>query len=455
MNSKEKVKNLRDYFEAGHTLSYEWRRSQLLALREMIEKEEEAMASALMGDLRKPYNEAWLSEIGFVRMELDHALKRLKSWMKPRKTSSPLPVFLAKSYVQPIPRGVVLVISPWNYPLLLTLGPILSAVAAGNTFVLKPSEFAPNVSQLLVETLPKYLDPRCFAIVEGGPEETQELLKERFDYIFFTGSTATAKHIARAAAEHLTPCTLELGGKSPCVVWDCADMEVSARRIVWAKFTNAGQTCIAPDYVLVKKSEHHALLDAIRRQIVALYGENPEESADYARIINERHFDRLHDMLGDGDIVIGGQADEHCRYIAPTVLDNIVPDSRLRTDEIFGPILPIFSVSSEDEIFAEIAKNPEPLASYLYSKNKDLRKRMVQTLSTGGMCINDSLMHLANINLPFGGVGNSGMGLSHGKYSFDGFSHLKAVLHNSTKMDLSLRYPPYQKGWLKWMKRII
>lgn len=455
MTQNSEVLRLRTYFNEGNSLSYDWRRAQLLALHSMIEKEANNMAEALWADLHKSFNEAWLTEIGFLKMELEHALKHLKAWMRAERKPSPLAVMLAKSYVQRIPMGLVLIISPWNYPLQLTLAPLISAIAAGNVAVLKPSEYSPHTTAFLQNTLLKYLDPSAFAIVEGGPSQTQALLKERFDTIFFTGSAATARHIARAAAEHLTPTTLELGGKSPTVVWEPQDMEVTARRIVWAKYTNAGQTCVAPDYVLVKESEMPALLEAMMRNVKALYGEVPQDSADYGRIINDRHFERLEAMLKQGEILYGGRSDANTKFIEPTIMGNIQEGSALLSEEIFGPILPVLPLHNKTEIFSHIAKNPEPLACYLYSGDKALQQKMVQQIRAGGMCINDSLMHLANVHLPFGGVGQSGMGQCHGKYGFDTFSHPKAVLHNSTKMDMALRYPPYGEGWLKWIKRLM
>lgn len=443
---------LRGFFESGETRTYAWRRHELEQLLLFLDTEAEVLVAALAADLHKSREEAWMTEIAFVRHELKYALKRLKSWMAPKRVCSSLSQWPGRSRIQAVPKGLVLIISPWNYPVQLTLSPLVAALAAGNAVVLKPSELAEATARVLADKLPKYLDTRAFCVVQGGVPETQALLEQPFDHIFFTGSTATAKHIATAAAKHLCPTTLELGGKSPCVVIDCKHIEVAARRIVWAKFINAGQTCVAPDYVLVERSIYPQLVEALKRQIVAFYGERPGESAHYGRIINARHFERLLAMLKDGELLLGGEHDAQSLLITPTLMTNVAQDSKLRQDEIFGPILPIMTFDTIDECFAIMATSPNPLAAYLFSDDKKLAKRFATDFNSGGLCINDALMHLVNIKVPFGGIGNSGMGQSHGKFGFDSFSHHKAIFRNSAWIDPSLRYPPYGKNILNLIK---
>jgi aldehyde dehydrogenase (NAD+) len=353
------------------------------------------------------------------------------------------------------PLGVVLVIAPWNYPVQLLLSPLIGAIAAGNCAVLKPSEVTPTVSRLLATLVPRYLDPACVALVEGGVDETTALLRERFDHVFYTGNGAVAKVVMRAAAEHLTPVTLELGGKSPCIVDRNVDLEIAARRIVWGKFLNAGQTCIAPDYVLVHESRESELLDAMKRTLRAFYGDDPKKSPDYGRVVNERHHRRLAVLLKDGEVVAGGEADEATRFIAPTILRNVAPDAPIMQVEIFGPILPVLRVASIDEAVAFVNARPKPLALYVFTRDAQVEEDVIARTTSGGACVNAPLWHIANPELPFGGVGPSGMGSYHGRDSFETFSHRKSVVTKSTRVDPKMAYPPYSKLKTAILKRLM
>ncbi len=356
--------------------------------------------------------------------------------------------------IQPEPLGVVLIISPWNYPFHLLISPLVGAIAAGNCAVLKPSEFAPYTSGLIANLIEKTFEPAYIAVVEGGVETSQTLLAEKFDYIFFTGGNAVGKIVMAAAAKHLTPVTLELGGKSPCLVDTEIDVEKTARRICWGKFINAGQTCIAPDYLLVNKKIKNSLLDSIKKCLLEFYGEHPANSPDYARIIHQNHFDRLVKFLQDGEILIGGETNRDELYISPTVIDKVSWEAPIMQEEIFGPILPVIEYTDIAEAIAKINSRPKPLALYLFSDNKDLQQQVLQSTSSGGVCLNDTLIQSGVPSLPFGGVGDSGIGSYHGKASFDTFSHYKSVVQNSFWLDLKWRYPPYE-GKLSFLKRLI
>lgn len=447
------MKDLKKYFETGVTLDVSWRRTQLQALIRMVEENEDALARALHQDLGKTPQEAWLTEIGFVVHEARFVLRHLARWTKKRRVRTPAFLCPASSGVRPMPRGEVLIISPWNYPIQLTLSPLVAALAAGNVVVIKPSEYAPATSEWLARSLPRYLDAQAVEVVQGGPDETSALLKRPFDLIFFTGSVQTARHIARAAAEHLTPTVLELGGKSPCVVAHTQHLRTAARRIAFAKFTNAGQTCVAPDYLLVEPTLKTAFVEHLTQAIVEMFG--PENApVRMARIVNRRHFDRLSALLGHGEsVMFGGHRDADALLIAPTLM-SVEPSHPVMREEIFGPLLPILELDSTDPIadaLRRISDHPSPLAAYLFSDEAaDLRA--FDGLLCGGFAHNDALMHLANVHLPFGGVATSGHGASHGFAGFHAFSHWRAELDQSAVVDPDLRYPPYSGRDLRTLK---
>jgi aldehyde dehydrogenase (NAD+) len=445
------VARLRSGFESGRTRPADWRLEQLGRLRALLKENAEALERALAADLRKPDPEGYLTDISFTISEVDLARKQLRRWMKPRRIATPMKLRPAQSRLVPEPLGVVLIIAPWNYPVQLAMAPLAAAIAAGNAAVVTPSEGTPHVSAALAELLPRYLDPECFAVVEGGVPETQALLAERWDHIFYTGNGRVGRIVMAAAAKHLTPVTLELGGKSPCLVAEDCDLDLAARRIVWGKFLNCGQTCVAPDYVLVHASRETELIERLVHHLRAFYGDEPQRSPDLARIVNEQHVDRLAKLLESGTVVVGGQVDRADRYVAPTILRDVPPDAPIMQDEIFGPILPILPVAGIDEAIAFVNARPKPLALYVFTKSQAVKDAVVARTSAGGVCINATLWHLSNPNLPFGGVGESGMGAYHGRSGFDVFSHGKPVLEKGTRTDPSVGYPPYTK----WKKALI
>lgn len=448
------VERLRARFRSGVTRPLAWRLDALRRLRRLLEEREAEALAALRADLGKPTLEAYASEIGLCKAELDHTIKHLRSWARPEKVSTPLANQPAKSYVLREPRGVVLVIGPWNYPLQLVIAPLAAALAAGNTVLLKPSEVSAHTSALVARWFRDELSD-VVAVVEGGVAETTALLEQRFDHIFFTGSLGVGKVVMAAAAKHLTPVTLELGGKSPCIVDRDVDLDVAARRIAWGKWWNAGQTCVAPDYVLVQKDVEPRLLEKLHATLEAFYGTDPKTSADYGRIINERHHRRLVRFLADGAVVAGGQHDEADRYIAPTILRDPKLDAPVMQEEIFGPILPVLAWERPEDAIAFVNERPHPLALYVFSKDRAFSDRVLRETSSGGACVNDTIAHLSIPDLPFGGVGDSGFGAYHGRAGFEAFSHRKSVLDKATWIDPNLRYPPYGEGRLAWVKRLI
>ncbi|MDY6781002.1 MAG: aldehyde dehydrogenase [Cyanobacteriota bacterium] len=451
--SLEKITQQRQFFQTGETRNIEFRLSQLKRLKQLILKNQDAIALALKADLGKPQFEAMGAEILLCVEELNLTIKNLKNWAKPQRVSAPLSQFPSSARVICEPLGVVLIIGAWNYPFQLVIAPLIGAIAAGNCAILKPSELAANTSKLIADLIAKTFDPKLIAVVEGGKETTQALLAEKFDHIFFTGSHRVGKIIMEAAAKHLTPVTLELGGKNPCIIEPDTPVELTAKRIAWGKFINAGQTCIAPDYLLVHNSIKDELCQALVGAIRELYGENPAKSPDYARIINDFHFERLRALLNEGKIAVGGETNAEEHYIAPTVLDGVNWNSEIMEEEIFGPILPLIEYSNLEEAIAEINARPKPLALYLFSKSKTTQQRVLNSTSSGGVCLNDTIVHFISPELPFGGVGESGMGAYHGKLTFDTFSHKKGVLKRSFLLDLKLRYPPYggKVKLLKWL----
>ncbi|GHA55076.1 aldehyde dehydrogenase [Pontibacter akesuensis] len=438
------VQRQRAFFASGKTLDVEFRREQLKRLQQAIRKHEQDLFDAMYSDFRKPEMETYSTEVGFVELELKLTLKNLTNWAKPRKVSESIINFPASSYVYSEPYGVALIIGPWNYPFQLLLNPLIGAMAAGNCAVVKPSELTPATSAVVARMLRENFEEDYVAVVEGGVQTTQYLLQQRYDYIFFTGSTRVGKIVMRAAAENLTPVTLELGGKSPAIVAEDADLGLAARRIAWGKYLNAGQTCVAPDYVLVEEQVKEEFVHLLSQTIQDFYGEDPAKSPDYARIVNDQHFSRLSKLLQDGVTRTGGQTDGNSRYIAPTVLDQVTWQHPVMQDEIFGPILPVIPFKGIDEAVKMVNNHEKPLALYFFSSSKSKQQQLLQYTHFGGGCINDTISHLINPNLPFGGVGASGMGSYHGKGSFDVFSHQKSVLHRGTWIDLPLRYPPYR-----------
>lgn len=448
------VTGLRSFYRSGATKPLNWRRHQLQQLLSMTQTHQQDIVQALKLDLGKAEQESWLAEIGFLEDDINHSLKHLQKWTKPRKLSTPMVAQPGSSWLQPEPLGVVLIIGAWNYPFQLLLAPLVAAITAGNCAVVKPSELAVHTSALIASLLPRYLDRQAYAVVEGGVQETTDVLTQQFDHILYTGGETVGKIIMKAAAEHLTPVTLELGGKSPCIVASDCDLDVAAARIVWSKWMNAGQTCVAPDYVLVEHAFADKLIQAIQNKITAFYGHNPADSDDYGRIINARHLARLQSYLQDQDVIFGGQVDEQQRYMAPTLVRNPAIDSPLMREEIFGPILPIVSLDNIAQASDFINQRAKPLALYLYSRSESLQQQILTSTSAGSVCINDGMMFMANPDLPFGGVGNSGMGRYHGRWGFDTFSHLKAVMKRSTWFDVNWRYPPFSAGKMKLLKMI-
>ncbi len=441
-----KVAAARAAFEHGSTRPHAWRVATLERLRTLLEERETRLLDALAADFGKPRAEAWLTELGFTIGDINHTLAHLPLWMKPDRVGTPVAFKPGSSYIVPEPVGVTCVIAPWNYPVQLLLVPMVAAIAAGNAVVAKPSELAPNTAAELVDLIDAFGDA-AVAVVQGGVAETTELLAQRFDHILYTGNSRVARIVMRAAAEHLTPVTLELGGKSPAIVSKHANVEVAAKRIAWGKFVNAGQTCIAPDYVLVDRSVHDQLVTAIGKSVESFYGSDVQASADFTRIVNEPHFHRLEKLLHDGTVAVGGQSDADTRYIAPTVLTGITKDDPVMAEEIFGPILPVIAVDSLDEAIAFVstssAQGDKPLALYTFSESDDENDKVLASCTSGGACVNGTLLHISNPNLPFGGVGESGMGAYHGKFGFDTFSHHRSVHTRSTKLDPALMYPPY------------
>ena len=447
------IQTQRDFFQTGKTKDVNFRIEQLKNLKQAIIEHEQSIVEALKADLHKPEVETYLTEISVIK-DIDYAIKHLQNWTKPQKAAVSWDFFSYSAKIYPEPLGVVLIIGPWNYPFQLIISPLIGAIAAGNCAIIKPSEIASHTSDIIAKIIAKHFDPAYLAVVEGGVEASQKLLAEKFDHIFFTGGTAVGKIIMAAAAKYLTPVTLELGGKSPCIVDTDINLEHTVRRISWGKFINAGQTCIAPDYLLVNKIIKKDLIDGLEKSLKEFYGENPINSPDYARIISQKHFERLVNFLKDGKVVIGGENQPSERYIAPTLIDNVSLEDSVMQEEIFGPILPIIEYTDIAEAIALINSRPKPLALYLFSQDKNLQKRVLQETSSGGVCINDTVMQVGVSSLPFGGVGDSGIGNYHGKASFDTFSHKKSVLHNSFWLDLKWRYAPYQ-GKLPLIKKLL
>lgn len=449
------VQRARDAFDSGRTRPLSWRRAQLDGMRKLLEDNSEQLLAALAADLGKPAAEGWVTDIGFTIGEIKLLQKNLRKWTRPERVSTPIVALPGSSHRIAEPLGVVAIISPWNYPIQLLLSPAAGAIAAGNSVVLKPSEIAPHTSTVITELIHRYLDPDAVQVIEGGVAETTELLAQKFDHIFYTGNGRIGRVVMEAAAKHLTPVTLELGGKSPTIVDATANLRVAARRIAWGKFLNAGQTCIAPDYLLVDKKVASAFVGELRVAIKEFYGDDPKQSGDYARIVNGHHFNRLASMLESGSAVIGGEIDVNTKYIAPTVLADVNISAPVMQDEIFGPILPMIEIDNVAEAIAFINAKPHPLALYVFSEDDRAIDAVIERTTAGGVTVNGTILHISNPNLPFGGVGESGMGAYHGKSSIDIFQHRKPVLRKSTKVDPSIAYPPYTEKKMKLIRKAV
>lgn len=448
------LSKLRNHHASGATHPRSSRIENLRRLEQMIRENSDEICRALHEDLRKPKQEALISEIAVTIEEIGIAIKYLKRWMRPKTVRSPLSLWPSTSRIFFEPLGVVLIIGPWNYPFQLLIAPLVGAIAAGNCAMVKPSEHTPQTSALVKKLIEDYFSPDLIHVETGGVPETTELLDLKFDHIFFTGSTAVGKIVMQAAAKNLVPVTLELGGKSPVIVCDDADLDLAARRIVWGKFYNAGQTCVAPDYLYVQEKIADELLEKVIAHVQAQFGEQPAQSNDFGRIINSRSTERLATLIDPEKIAIGGQVDIQQKYVAPTILRNVQWTDKIMTDEIFGPILPVLTFKELEETIKQIQARPKPLAAYLFSRSKELQQKFISNLRFGGGCINDVVVHLSNPYLPFGGVGGSGMGHYHGEASFKTFSHSKSIVFRTGWFDFSARYAPYSDKKLRLLKRI-
>ncbi len=451
---QELLKRQNEYFIAGRTLDIDYRIAQLKRLLQALHQNEEKLLAALQADLGKAPFEGYETELGFLYEEIRYILRYLRRWTRPKRVRISWLHFPSKGYIYAEPLGSVLIISPWNYPLQLTIAPLAAAIAAGNCAVLKLPEEAVHLSALLAEIIRDFFPPEYIAACTGGPEVGEALLQQPFAHIFFTGGQRVGRIVMEAAAKHLTPVTLELGGKSPCIVDATADIPLATRRIAWGKLLNAGQTCVAPDYLLVHASVAEQFAGCYQQAVKEMYGENPLKNPEYPRIIHARHFDRLCRLMQEGNLLLGGESDPQTCRIAPALLDGVTWESAVMKEEIFGPILPILTYQDEEEIFAAVRHCPDPLALYLFTRNSWLERRVVREIPFGGGASNDTIIHLAASNLPFGGRGTSGMGQYHGKYGFDTFSHQKGILKKSLRMDIALRYPPYNNK-LEQLKKLM
>lgn len=446
---------LRQFFESGATRSYAFRKQQLQNLRKGIQRYEDKITAALYKDLHKNTEESYTTEIGFSYTEISYVLRHLKEWMQPQKVDTPLVLFPSSSKIVRDPFGIAFIVAPWNYPFQLCIAPLIGAIAGGNCAIVKPSEFTPHTSAVVKEMIESCFPENYIKVVEGdGAEVVPYVIASGIDYVFFTGSIPVGRIVAKQAADKLIPYTLELGGKSPCIVDEDADIKTAAARIVWGKFTNAGQTCVAPDYLLCHANIKDRLLTEIKKCIEQFYSNQPSASYDYGRIVNAKHFQRLVSYLHNGTIIYGGETDEQQLYIQPTILDNVTLNDAVMQEEIFGPIFPVISFNTKEEALALIKQNHSPLALYIFSNNKKFQQYFTEQVSFGGGCINNTLVHLGNAALPFGGVGNSGSGQYHGRYSFECFTRPKSILQTANWLDPSIKYPPY-KGKLRLLKMLM
>jgi aldehyde dehydrogenase (NAD+) len=452
----EIVKKQKAFFRSGKTKNLNFRIEQIKKLNKLVQQHEEEIYDALNRDLNKPHYESMMVETGPFYTEIKHTLKHIREWATPEIVPTSLFNTPGASKIIREPYGNVLIIAPWNYPFQLTFSPLIGAMAAGNCAVLKPSEHAPHTSAIMKKIINQHFDEGYIHVVEGGVKETQELLNERWDYIFFTGGPEVGRIIYQAAAKHLTPVTLELGGKSPCIVHKDANINLAAKRIAWGKWINSGQTCLAPDYLFVHAEVKDKLVDALKNAVNSSYGNDIINSSDYCKIINEKHYNRLKGYLNDGEILFGGKYDDEKLKIEPTLLFNPPFHSTVMTEEIFGPILPIYAYNNFDEVIDFVNSREKPLAAYLFSRSNEIQKKFLEQISCGGVTINDTVLHISSSEMPFGGVGESGIGGYHGKYSFDTFSHKKSVLYRGPQpLDNYLRFPPYKQSRFKLMKSLL
>ena len=445
-----------DFFAAGHTRSYAFRKAQLLTLKQAVKAYEARLVEAMYKDFRKSEFEVYGTEIGPVYTELRHVLGSLRSWMRPTKVNTPLPFFPSSSWIHREALGTVLIISPWNYPFNLMMRPLITAIAGGNTILLKPSETSANTSSVMAEMIREYFDEAYISLIEGDGEwiGKELIMNYHFDHIFFTGSVPVGRKIMQMASTHLSPVTLELGGKSPCIIDKEANLDFAAKKVAWSKFVNAGQTCVAPDYLLVHADVKEVFIKKLKNAITGMYGSDPKQSPDFPRMINDKRFRVVSSYLSDkNQIIFGGDTDASERYIGPTLLEGMDVDDEVMREEIFGPVLPIISYRDNREVFDCISRNPYPLSLYVYTNNRATAKFFTENIRFGGGCINNGLIHLGNPDLPFGGVGTSGLGESQGRHGYETFTREKSMMHTPTWMDAPLWYPPY-KGNVKWLRKI-
>lgn len=448
------LKKQRQFFNTDKTKDVDFRIAQLKALRIAIKKYESEILEALRLDLNKANFEGYATEVGLVLEEINYAIKHVRSWARPKRGQTPIVHFLSSSYIATEPYGVVLVMSPWNYPFQLAMSPVVGAMAAGNTVFVKPSEYSFHTSEIIEKIITEIFDEEYMTVVRGGREANKTLLDEKFDYIFFTGGPTVGRVVMASAATHLTPITLELGGKSPCIVDETAHVKLAAKRIVWGKFLNGGQTCVAPDYLLVHSSVKDKLVSEMANYIKIFYGDKPEGNQDYPKAINQKHFERVKGLMDSGKILTGGRVNEETRQIAPTIMDGVTWDSAVMQEEIFGPLLPIMEFDKIEDVIAMLKEHPKPLALYLFTTSKRVEKYVVKHASYGGGCINDVVIHVASHHIPFGGVGESGMGNYHGKNSYKTFAREKGIIKKSNLVDVYLRYPPF-KNHLNLLKKLM
>ena len=454
MEYKSMLHTQRAYFQTGDTKDVEFRIRQLKKLYQWITVHEQEIMDALYMDLNKSNFEAYATEIGIVKEEIRYTLKHLRKWAAPKRVPTPITQFPSKSFIYPEPYGIVLIMSPWNYPFQLTIAPLVGAICAGNCAVVKPSAYSPHTTKVMADMLRELFQEKYIAVVEGGRQENQALLNEKFDYIFFTGSVNVGKYVMEKASAHLTPVSLELGGKSPCIVDETADLKLAAKRIVWGKFLNSGQTCVAPDYILVQNSVKDKLVRYMEKYIRKMFGKDPMQNPDYPKMINEKHFNRVLGLTERVHGVCGGGSNVDMLKIEPTVLDQVTWESPVMQEEIFGPLLPILTFYDIEEAIQMVNARPRPLALYYFTKDKQREAMMLKQVSYGGGCINDTIVHLATSHMPFGGVGNSGMGGYHGKDSFDTFTHKKSIMKKSVLLDIPIRYAPF-KNKLNILKKLM
>lgn len=451
----ELIQKQRSFFNSNATKDISYRKKQLKKLLQILKSNEVTLNEAIYKDFKKSAFDNYATELSIIYAEIKHSIKKLNRWAERLHVGTNLANFPGKSYILYEPLGSTLVIGAWNYPYLLSLHPAISAIAAGNTVIIKPSELAMNTSQIMARMINENFDENYFHVIEGGVQETTALLKEKFDKIFYTGSSAVGKIIMKAAAEHLTPVTLELGGKSPAIVTSSASIKMTAKRLVWGKFLNGGQTCVAPDYLMVDSSVKVKLIEEIKKQIEKVHGSDPQRSEAFPRIINPRHFDRLTKLIDNEKVILGGNSDQEDLYIAPTLMDGVNWEDAVMKEEIFGPILPIIEYTNLEDAIAQIKAQPKPLALYLFTGSSKIKKKVFNEISFGGGALNETIMHLANPNLPFGGVGNSGMGNYHGEYGFRAFSHQKSIIEKANWFEPFVKYPPYSKLKLSILRKLM